>query len=368
MANDRLTALQDGIQAAGLDLVALLPSPTFTWLAGHEFTSHERLFVLLVPGTGPPVAVLPLLERGNFSDAVPAVDAIFTWDDKDGPEDAVRQACARFDSVERVGIEPLAMRYMEYSVLARHLTGAQFESADPIISPLRMAKSEQEAAALRRAIAISEEALRATIAEVRVGASERAIAGKLSSCLLLGGGEGISFGPIVLGGPKSALPHGEPGDYELAAGDFLLIDFGTSHHGYHSDITRTFFVGGEPSDRQREVYEAVLAGNRAGCAAASATATAHEVHTRAQAGLHEARFASFMTHRTGHGLGVDIHEPPSVMEGNHQPLGVGTVITVEPGLYLEGFGGVRIEDDLWIGETGNESLTTFERELTVIGR
>ena len=219
MSTDRIEDLTRRVQESDVDLVVLNPSPSFTLIAGHEFTSHERLFLLFVPGDGAPAAVVPLLERGNWAQAVPSVDAVYPWDDKDGSDDAAEAACARFFSAKRVAIEPLAMRYMEYSVLRRFLPDAEFVSADPIVGPLRLKKSAEDAQKLRRAAEIAEEALRVSLSELRIGMTERELTGRLSSLLLSGGGEGISFGPIVLSGPKSALPHGEPDDRPIGEGN-----------------------------------------------------------------------------------------------------------------------------------------------------
>lgn len=366
--NDRMRTLQDKVAAMGADLLVLNPGSSLTYLTGHAFDAHERLFLLLLPAKGKAVAVLPALEQDNWRHAVPGVDQIFLWEDKDGPQQAAAAAFALFDDAARVAVEPLTLRYMEVMVLQRHLPKAQLVAADAAIGALRLSKSADEAEKMRHACRITDEVLREATEFVRVGMTEKQVSGQLVSRMLDKGGEGISFGPIVLSGPKSALPHGVPDERQIAAGEFLLIDFGTSWHGYHSDITRTFVVGGEPSDRMRAVYETVLAGNRAGCAKAAAGVSAHDVHMAAAAPLLDPAFKDFYRHRTGHGLGLEIHEPPSVMEGNHDPLAEGTVITVEPGLYLEGWGGVRIEDDLWIRQGGADSLTAFPRQLQVIGQ
>jgi Xaa-Pro dipeptidase len=163
------------------------------------------------------------------------------------------------------------------------------------------------------------------------------------------------------------LPHGIPGDRAVQAGELLLIDFGTSVDGYHCDITRTFVVGSEPSAKTREVYDAVLAANARGRAAAKPGITAGEVHAAAQNAFKDPKYAGYLTHRTGHGLGLDIHEGPSLMEGNDERLQASAVMTIEPGLYEEGWGGVRIEDDVLLTEGGAESLTLFPRDLQVIG-
>ncbi len=365
--SERIAALQQAIRDAGADLTVLNPGPSMTYFTGHSFGSYERLFLLFVPAEGEPGAIVPLLEENNWARAVPGVQQVWLWDDKDGPQEAAAAACARFANARTMAVEPLGLRYMELEVLQRHLPNVDLVSADAAIGSLRQFKDAHEAGSIRRASEICEAALEETINQVRVGMTEKQVAAELIGRMLGKGGEGISFGPIVLGGPKSALPHGVPDERPLNAGDFLLIDFGTSHDGYHSDITRTFVVGAQPDDRQRAVYDAVCAGNAAGCARAVAGATAHEVHMAAAAPLGAPEFDGYFKHRTGHGLGVDIHEPPSVIEGNHEPLGAGTVITIEPGLYMEGWGGVRIEDDIWVTDDGPVSLTSISRELRVIG-
>lgn len=365
--NDRMRMLQDRVAAMGADLLVLNPGPSLTYLTSHAFDAHERLFLLLLPAKGKAAAVLPALEQDNWRHSVPGVDQLFLWEDKDGPHQAAAAAFALFDDAAQVAVEPLTLRYMEVMALQRHMPGARLVPADAAIGALRLSKSADEAEKMRQACKVTDAVLDEVTALVRVGMTEKEVSAQLVARMLGKGGEGISFGPIVLSGPKSALPHGVPDERPIGAGEFLLIDYGTSWKGYHSDITRTFVVGGEPTDRMRDVYEAVKAGNAAGCAKAAAGVSAHDVHMAAAAPLLAPAFKDFYRHRTGHGLGLEIHEPPSVMEGNHDPLVEGTVITVEPGLYLEGWGGVRIEDDLWIRKGGADSLTSYPRGLRVIG-
>lgn len=365
---DRLERVSEEVRKAGLDAIVFNPGPSLTYVTGHSFSGHERLFLVFVPGKGDPVAVVPQLEEGNFRAAVPSIDRVFLWEDQDGPLAAAEAACKALGGLQRLGVEPLGIRFMELSILERYLNGTEITSGEAVVQALRQAKSDDEAASIREAARMAENALRETVDSVRLGQRERAIAAELNSRMLAQGGEGISFPTIVLSGPKSALPHGVPGDREVQAGELLLFDFGTSHNGYHCDITRTFVVGVEPDERTRALYEAVRQGNEAGCQRAVLGASAHDVHTAAQAPLLAPEFAGYYRHRTGHGLGLDVHEPPSIMEGNHEPLVEGSVFTVEPGLYLEGFGGVRIEDDIRVRQQGPQWLTEFPRQLEVIGR
>lgn len=363
----RLDQLRQAASAAGVDAVVLTPAATMTWLLGHEFEAHERLFLLIVPTSGAAVAVVPALEEANFRGAAPSVESLHLWDDADGPEKAAADAFKCLAKASRVAVEPLSLRYMEFGHVQRELPKARIESAESVVAALRLKKSDKEAALMKRASKIAEAALEFTLRDVKPGRKEVEIASKLSSELLRRGGGGISFGPIVLSGPKSALPHGVPDDREMQEGEFLLIDFGTSFDGYHCDITRTFVVSGSPTDRMREVYEAVLQANIRGVAASRPGVTYDYVHKNCQANLHGPRFKEFMTHRTGHGLGLEIHEPPSVMAGNDDVVEEGAVFTIEPGLYLNGWGGVRIEDNIRVTEQGCELLTSSPRELRILG-
>ncbi|MCY3968510.1 MAG: Xaa-Pro peptidase family protein [Acidobacteria bacterium] len=364
---ERLELLRQAAAGAGVDAVVLTPAATMTWLLGHDFEAHERLFLLIVPTADEAVAVVPALEEANFRGAAPAVGSVHLWDDADGPEKAAAAALKCLGKTSRVAVEPLSLRYMEFEHLRRELPRAKIESAEEIVSELRLKKSDEEAALMKRASKIAEAALEFTLRDVRPGRKEIEIASKLSSELLRRGGGGISFGPIVLSGPKSALPHGVPDEREMQEGEFLLIDFGTSFGGYHCDITRTFVVSGSPTDRMREVYESVLQANIRGVAASRPGVTYDYVHKNCQANLHARRFKDFMTHRTGHGLGLEIHEPPSVMAGNDDIVEQGAVFTIEPGLYLDGWGGVRIEDNIRVTEQGCELLTSSPRELRILG-
>ncbi len=363
----RLEQLRQAAASAGVDAVVLTPAATMTWLLGHHFDAHERLFLLIVPTSDAPVAVVPALEEANFRGAAPSVESLHLWDDADGPEKAAAEAFKCLAGAGRVAVEPLSLRFMEFEHVRRELPNAQIESAEKVVIALRLKKSDEEAAAMKRASKIAEAAIEFTLRDVRPGRKEIEIASKLSSELLRRGGGGISFGPIVLSGPKSALPHGVPDEREMQEGEFLLIDFGTSFDGYHCDITRTFVVSGSPTDRMREVYEAVLQANIRGVAASRPGVTYDYVHKNCQANLHGPRFKEFMTHRTGHGLGLEIHEPPSVMAGNEDVVEVGAVFTIEPGLYLNGWGGVRIEDNVRVTREGCELLTSSPRELRILG-
>ena len=243
------------------------------------------------------------------------------------------------------------------------------ESADAVFAAQRMRKDKDELAAMREAVGIAERALLALAPRVQPGVRERELAAELVLELLRkGSGTELPFQPIVATGPQGALPHAVPGESPLEAGHLLIIDWGASTRGYFSDITRTFaVVSADVPEQLHAAYEAVREANAAGRAAARPGVAAEEVDRAARAAITDAGFGEYFIHRTGHGLGLECHEEPDIKEGSSVNLEPGMTFTVEPGVYLPGLGGVRIEDDVVITTDGCESLTTLDRELTVLG-
>jgi Xaa-Pro dipeptidase len=233
------------------------------------------------------------------------------------------------------------------------------------MAQLRLIKDADEIAALRRAIEITEQALDDVLAAVHVGMTERQIANLLTQALLQRGAEGLAFEPLIQSGPNTALPHATPGERAVQAGELLLLDFGITIDGYASDITRTFVVG-HVSEEIKKIYELVKQANAAGRAASRPGVSGQEVDRAARKVIVDGGYGQYFTHRTGHGLGLEGHEPPYMVEGNAVPLEVGNTFTIEPGIYVPGLGGVRIEDDVVIVAGGAESMTAYDRELRII--
>jgi Xaa-Pro dipeptidase len=292
---------------------------------------------------------------------------LLPWSDEQGPQAAFAAASQALAlSGKTLAIEELVMRVRELRLIEASAPGVRFADAGPLVAALRMSKDEDEIAKMRQAAAIAETALEAVLPKIHLGVTEREIANELLLEMMRSGAQGLPFEPIVLSGPKSALPHGAPGDRRVQAGDLLLFDFGVSVGGYASDITRTFAVG-HLDDELRRVYEAVKRANEAGRLAARPGVEIQEVDRAARRVIAEAGYGQYFTHRTGHGLGLEGHEPPYACEGDTTILEPGMTFTVEPGVYLPGKGGVRVEDDVVVTATGCESLTQYPRELQVIG-
>ncbi len=366
MFQTRLDRLRELAARGNLDGVALVPGPSLTYLTGvHYHLSQDRPLVLFVPVEGAVSVIIPNLERDRLNDALPFPIDFFTYGDTEGCNPAFAAACKPLAG-KKIGVDGLLMRVAESRLIEQYAPGSTVAPADDVLIDYRLRKTADEVAAMRRAIQISEAALESILGQIHVGMTERQILRLLTSALTDQGGMGESFSPIVLSGPNSALPHGEPSDRALQSGDLLLFDYGATFGGYPADITRTFAIGALDAELTR-VYETVLAANAAGLRAGKPGIAAQEVDRAARAVIDGAGLGPYFTHRTGHGLGVDIHEAPYMREGNTQLLEPGMIYTVEPGIYLPGRGGVRIEDNVLVTETGCESLTSFPKTLRILG-
>lgn len=236
-----------------------------------------------------------------------------------------------------------------------------------IVEKPRMQKSPEEVMAIRSAVTVAEEALAEVTPTVRVGETEFEVAARLESALRRRGSEWHPFPTIIASGPRSALPHARTSGRTIGAGEFLLIDFGAQVDGYCSDITRTYVVGAPPDERQVLVYGAVEAAARRAREGVHAGLTGREADQLARKPLTEQGFGEAFGHSLGHGLGLEVHEAPRLSPTADAVLPDGAVVTIEPGVYLPGWGGVRIEDDVLLHADHAEPLTGSSRSLTTLG-
>ncbi len=365
---ERLLASLSTRAGSRLDALALNPGPSLTYLTGLRFHLMERPVVLFLKPGHPPAFVLPELETPKL-DALPFEARAFPYgEDPAAWMGVFREAIQALDlDGKRIGVEPLRMRLMEFRYLQAAAPRAVFPDASDAVSALRVRKDADEVASMRRAVDVAQKALEATLPMIRPGVTEREIAAELTVQLLRHGSEPeFPFGPIVSAGPNSANPHASPTDRPLREGDLLVIDWGATVDGYISDITRTFAIGEVEAELAR-ICAIVQEANAAGRAAAGPGVPAGEVDRAARAVIEKAGYGEYFTHRTGHGLGVEAHEAPYIRADNARLLEPGMTFTVEPGIYLPGRGGVRIEDDVVITDDGAESLTTLPREVRALG-
>ena len=237
--------------------------------------------------------------------------------------------------------------------------------AQPLLDSLRSAKDPEEQEVMRRAQQVTDEAFKAILSFIRPGMTEREIAARLVYELLSRGGERVSFDPIVASGANGSMPHAVPGDQVVDTGMFITMDFGCVVDGYCSDMTRTVALG-QPTEEMEQVYSTVLAAQKAGINAARAGVTGQEVDAAARRVIEEAGYGEYFTHSFGHSLGIDIHEAPSASPSETAVLPAGAVISAEPGIYLPGRFGVRIEDVLILKEGGCEDITRSPKDLIVL--
>lgn len=345
---------------------ALVTSPTnVAYLTGVHCNPHERFLALALDAALREVKLyLPLLDAASAEAAAPEL-ALVPVSDNDDPYELLRRHTPGSNAAQ-LGVEKGAVSLAKAERLQAVYAGAGFADVEPFILDMRLSKSEDEIERIVHAVDIVEGALAHAIASVRVGMTELELAAEIEVKMRELGADRTAFETIVLTGARSALPHGTPGQQRIARGDFLLIDVGVQANGYCSDITRTFVVG-EASPAQRAIYEAVLAANEAGIAAAAAGVPVSAVDAAARGVIEAAGFGPLFTHRVGHGFGMDIHELPSMSGTNGTLLVPGMVFTVEPGVYDPVVGGVRIEDDLYIKADGSAGvLTRYPKQLTVI--
>jgi Xaa-Pro dipeptidase len=374
MTTARLEKLNASLQASGLDAVALNPGPTLTYLTGAQFHLMERPVVLLVAQGQEPALVLPELEMLKVEQMPYPVQAFPYGENPSEWEKAFRSAAQALGldtltgtSGKRVGVETGQMRLLEYNFLRGGAPDASFPDASETLSSLRLKKDKEEIEAMRKAVQVAQAALEALIPQMKIGMTEKELAAELVVQLLRNGSEPhLPFTPIVSGGPNSANPHASPTERKLQAGDLLVIDYGATVDGYISDITRTFAVG-EVEAEYAKIHKIVQEANAAGRAAGKPGVPCANVDIAAREVIDQAGYGEYFTHRTGHGIGMEGHEHPYMRGDNMQLLEPGMAYTVEPGIYLPGRNGVRVEDNVVVTDTDSESLSDLPREMRVVG-
>jgi len=360
----RIDRLNELLRSSKFQGIVLNPGPTLTYLTGLHFHLMERPTVLIIKAGETPVLVLPELESsklgGAFFDIKP-----FTFGDNPAQwPDAFERALASLDMRSgTVAVEPTRLRYLELDYLMQAAPALQFKNGDSLLSNLRMIKDSSEVGDIRQAIRIAEQAFLETIKVVRPGMTEREVAAELTLQLIRHGSDSeFPFAPIIASGPNSANPHAVPTDRRLQPGDLVVVDWGAASNGYISDLTRTLAIG-EVDDELRKIASIVASANAAGRQAGVPGLPAGAVDAATRKVIDQAGYGSYFIHRTGHGIGMEGHEPPYIFGENTLELMPGMTFTIEPGIYLPDRGGVRIEDNVLVTAEGLETLSTLPREL-----
>ncbi|MEU5378955.1 MULTISPECIES: aminopeptidase P family protein [unclassified Streptomyces] len=357
----RMRRAAEAADAAGLAGLLIAPGPDLVWLTGYRPVETERLTLLVLRAGQDPVLVVPTLEAPDAAEAAGA-PALTLRDWTDG-KDPYGAAAALLGVRGRYGISDNAW--------ALHLLGLRERLPDvghvALTRALPMLRAVKDAAELDRLAAAGTAADAAYEEILKVafgGRREREVAEDLAGLLRRFGHAQVDF-TIVASGPNGANPHHEAGERVIQRGDMVVLDFGGLKHGYGSDTSRTIHVG-EPTDEERKVHDLVRAAQEAGFRAVGPGAACQDVDRAARAVIDDAGYGAYFIHRTGHGIGVTTHEPPYMIEGEEQPLVPGMCFSVEPGVYLPGRFGVRIEDIVAVTEDGGRRLNETSREMAIV--
>ena len=352
----RLERLQQELNTQKLDLLVVEPSTNFQYFAGYNPGRSERLILLMVPAHGAPVLVCPSFEVERIKRNSVITD-VRGWEEQEDPWRGVHTAGGQLKPPHRNGVAAIesSTSYQSYLHLTDALGSWKFVNGAPVTERLRIIKSPEEIAMIRRAIDATEASIASTFAQLAVGMTERDVADRLSREMSNRGSPG---GGLVQFGPSSALPHGGPSAGKLERETVVLIDAGSRIEGYTSDITRTIWFGDAPSAEFKKVFNLLHDAQTAAMQAGRPLMTqCQEMDRLARKVITDGGYGQFFLHRLGHGMGMDGHEPPYLVEGNETRLEPGMVFTIEPGIYQLNKFGVRIEDDCMMGENGVEVLS-----------
>jgi Xaa-Pro aminopeptidase len=358
---DRLRRLQEQMVASGVDLVAIGPTANMRYLLGFMPLALKRLCVLLVSSKATRLIAGTLnaveLEAHTGMEAIP-------WTDSDGPYPTVVKELKTFGmpQVSVLAVDD-TMHAAALLLLQEVFSPRKSVAAGPLLDTLRICKTETEIEALARSAAQADRAFRVGADACHPGMTEREVANKIATYFLQDGAEAVDF-TIVASGPNGAFPHHHPVDRRLQSGDAVVIDIGATLDGYKSDVCRTVYLG-EPPAEVCAAYQAVLEANQCAHQAAIAGVHARTVDHAARNSLERAGYASYFLHRTGHGLGLETHEPPWITSESDTLLKPGMVFSIEPGVYLSGKFGIRIEDIVVVTEDKCRCLTGLDHELII---
>ncbi|MFQ3295795.1 MAG: Xaa-Pro aminopeptidase [Natrialbaceae archaeon] len=365
MANpftDRTRRCQRRLQESGADAAVLFPSPNLYYVSGFHETPSERLFVCIVPAAGEPTMIAPSMYAEQLQTGT-WIEDVRTWDDDEDPLLLLKRVATDLNlNGGRLLVDETMWATFTFD-LRETLEDATFALASEVFEDLRITKDETELDVLRRAGALADEvseSIRAMGADA-VGVTEAELARKIERRLADGGSKELAFEVIVGSGPNGAMPHHTHGDREIRPGEPVVLDFGGYLDRYPGDQTRTVVFDGEPPDEFDTVHKTVLEAMNTGIDAVEPGVEAGTIDRTARAVIEEAGYGDAFIHRTGHGVGLEVHEAPYIVGGNDRELEPGMVFSVEPGIYLEDEFGVRIEDLVVVTEDGAERLNDSPR-------
>jgi len=355
----RLAALADGLTAAHVDGLLITSLPNIRYLTGFSGSS-----ALLFVSQREVVFITDFRYQTQVAEEVGSIARVTI--ESQSLWTGLWQQLSQISNIEVIGFESGHLLHRDFQRLLEAGARWQWRPTVDLVETLRERKDGDELALIEAANGIAIRALETTLPQLRVGMTELQVAGVLEKSLRDEGSEGFPFESIVASGPRSALPHARSTDRTIEAGDFLLLDFGAETKGYCADVTRTFVMG-RAAPEQRAVYDVVRAANETASNRVRAGMSGRDADAIARDYIEQRGYGDLFGHSLGHGLGLEVHEAPRLARTAEGALAEGAVVTIEPGIYRPGWGGVRIEDDVFLGPNGPKILTSFTHELIELG-
>ncbi len=357
---ERCQKAQQVMMEQNLDYLFIGPGADLHYLIGTPGMENERMMLFVLPQQGDPVMIVPALEKLTTSKYATFFEML-DWRDDEGPQVRLKQLLGKAGQTRNaVGDHLWSMFLLELEAI---LPDANWITAGQVLKKLRITKSAEEVQLLKDAAIIADKAFSELVTLQFSGRAERDVMGEINRLLLKYGQEQMYFG-IVGSGPNGAQPHHHTGERVIQPGDMIVLDFGGGYRGYCSDMTRTVLVeGGTPDPDYQKVYDIVNEARAAAHHQARPGVTCESVDAAARKVITEAGYGEYFVHRTGHGIGMEVHEEPYIVGGNALILEPGMAFSIEPGIYLPGRFGVRIEDIAVVTESGEENINLSTHEL-----
>lgn len=357
LKQERIAKLTKTAYQQGVECVLIVPGANLYYLTELWMALSERMTIIGFPQEKEPFAVCPVLEAERVG-AGTGIEQVYTYEDGEGPAGAFNKVLSQHMGTA-FGVEYESMRLLEHDTIMKAGSEYTFVDIGPLLAELRSIKHTEEQVFMQKAAAVADAVMQAGIHAVQPGMTELEVMHEVERVVREHGAEGSC---AVASGAQSALPHAHSSEKTIQDGDAVWIDIVVTHGFYCADITRTCFVGAS-DNRLCDIFRVVLKAQEIGRSQARAGMTGADIDALCRDHITQAGYEEFFIHRTGHGIGLSVHEEPYIVKSNQKAIQPSMTFTIEPGIYIPGIGGVRIEDTVVMGETCVESMTRSERDL-----
>ncbi len=362
--NERLSKLTNILVKQGVDGCLLGPTEDIEYIAGIKPFVDERFKGLFLFSDGSWFFISPELYYEEFRNKLGEKAHIYVWSDNDGVDGVFEKATKEYELEGKTIAVNAGIRAIDL-IDMKQIMKSNFVNGDKMLEKLRIIKDEEEKKYLAKAAEIADKTFEEIIKFIKPGITEREISDKIKELLIELGGEELSFEPIVASGPNSSMPHYNDDKRVIEEQDLVILDYGCRYKGYCSDISRTVFIG-EPTEEQKKIYEIVLRANNEAEKAVKEGVKAEDIDKTARKIIADEGYGQYFINRTGHGIGLAVHEAPYIKDGNKQVLKTGMAFSVEPGIYIPGKFGMRVEDIVVVDGEGSIILNKANKDMVVV--